>query len=102
MNDFAVSVYLVVKDIPAGRVMTYREVAELAGYSHAARAVGSLMKKNFDPSVPCHRVIRSDGQVGNYNRGKKMKIEKLHAEGVKIVGGRVCAKYILKNIRHFL
>lgn len=60
--------------------MTYSEVAERAGSPGAARAVGSLMKANFDPKIPCHRVIRSDGKVGEYNRGgpsaKKALLEK--------------------------
>lgn len=84
MSDFSNSVYAVVKGIKAGQVMTYVQVAKLAGYPKACRAVGSLMRKNYDPAVPCHRVIKSNGLVGNYNLGTKLKIEKLRAEGVKI------------------
>jgi len=91
MSDFADSVYKVVEGIQSGQVMTYKEVADLAGYPNTCRAVGSLMKKNYDPAVPCHRVVRSNGFVGDYNRGTKLKIEKLRAEGVKIVAGR-CLK----------
>ncbi len=60
--------------------MTYGEVAELAGSPGAARAVGSIMKYNFDPSIPCHRVIRSDGKLGKYNRGAGRKEELLREE----------------------
>lgn len=49
--------------------MTYKQVAVAAGKPLAARAVGTLMSKNYNPDVPCHRVIRSDGKIGNYNRG---------------------------------
>jgi O-6-methylguanine DNA methyltransferase len=67
--SFAEKVRRVVAAIPRGKTLTYKEVAVRAGVSAAARAVGSLMRKNHDPKVPCHRVIRSDGEVGEYNRG---------------------------------
>lgn len=49
--------------------MTYKQVATKAGSPGASRAVGSIMKANYNTSVPCHRVIRSDGIIGEYNRG---------------------------------
>jgi len=49
--------------------MTYGAVAAAAGSPRAARVVGSLMAKNHDRTVPCHRVMRADGTPGNYNRG---------------------------------
>lgn len=49
--------------------MTYKQVATKAGNSKAARAVGAVMRKNFDKSIPCHRVIASDGTMRGYNRG---------------------------------
>lgn len=49
--------------------MTYKQVAIAAGQPLAARAVGMLMSKNYNPTIPCHRVVRSDGKIGNYNRG---------------------------------
>lgn len=66
---FADQIRSVVRSIPKGKTMTYGEVATLAGYPGAARAVGSVMKSNYDKTVPCHRVIRSDGKIGEYNRG---------------------------------
>lgn len=69
MSLFIESVNLVVSQIPKGTVMTYREVAIKAGYPKAARAVANVMAKNYDPRIPCHRVIRSDGSLGGYNRG---------------------------------
>ena len=78
--DFKQKVYEIVKKIPKGKVLSYKKVAELAGRPKAWRAVGNLLNKNTDPKIPCHRVIRSDGRVGGYNRGRKRKIKLLKAE----------------------
>lgn len=59
--------------IPRGKTLTYGEVAKLAGSPRAYRAVGNILSKNFDPAIPCHRVVRSDGKIGGYNRGRKKK-----------------------------
>jgi methylated-DNA-[protein]-cysteine S-methyltransferase len=67
--NFTESVKAVVRDIPKGEVRTYAEVARAAGNAKAARAVANVMAANYDPTVPCHRVIRSDGNLGGYNRG---------------------------------
>ncbi|MBP6904888.1 MAG: MGMT family protein [Candidatus Pacebacteria bacterium] len=69
MKTFADKVRDIVRKIPKGQMMTYGAVAKAAGYPGAARAVGAVMKANYDPTVPCHRVIRSDGTLGEYNRG---------------------------------
>lgn len=68
-KPFADRVRDVVRSIPKGETMSYGAVAAKAGASGAARAVGTIMANNFDKSVPCHRVIRADGKVGEYNRG---------------------------------
>ena len=73
MSDFAARVYDIVRAIPAGTVCTYKEVAVKAHNPKAARAVANLMAKNFNPDIPCHRVIRSDGTLGGYNRGGTVK-----------------------------
>jgi methylated-DNA-[protein]-cysteine S-methyltransferase len=65
---FSDRVKRVVRGIPKGETMTYGAVACAAGSPGAGRAVGSLMKDNYDPTIPCHRVVRHDG-VGQYNRG---------------------------------
>ena len=78
-KTFKQKVLEVVKKIPKGKVLTYKEVAGKAGSKNASRALGSIMKNNYDKTVPCHRVIRSDGTIGEYNRGgpdKKMKLLK--------------------------
>ena len=91
MSMFKKCVLEVVSCIPRGQVMSYREVAVRAGFPRAYRAVGSLMMQNRDSSVPCHRVIKSDGSVGGYNNGGVVEKQKrLSEEGVVIEGGRVC------------
>ena len=81
-QTFEQKVKAIVAKIPKGKTMTYKAVAIKAGSPNAARAVGSIMKANYDPKVPCHRVIRSDGGIGDYNRGgREEKIRKLRAEG---------------------
>lgn len=69
MSNFKNKVLEVVREIPAGKTLTYAQVATLAGNPQAARAVGMIMSRNYDTQVPCHRVVRADGKLGNYNRG---------------------------------
>lgn len=78
---FKERVLRVVAGIPKGKTLTYKEVARRAHNPRAARAVGNIMNKNYDPKVPCHRVVRSDGKVGGYREGTKKKIAILRREG---------------------
>lgn len=83
-SSFSDKVYAVVARIPAGKTMTYKQVAARAGNARAARAVGTLMARNYNPSIPCHRVVRSDGGVGEYNRGgPQRKMELLMEEAYR-------------------
>jgi O-6-methylguanine DNA methyltransferase len=82
--SFTQRVYKIVKNIPRGKTMTYKQVACLAGSPRAYRAVGNILNKNPDPKViPCHRVIRSDGKLGGYQGGIKNKKALLKREGFK-------------------
>lgn len=82
LSLFTERVLNIVSNIKKGQTMTYKEVATRAGSPGASRAVGSIMKKNYRPNVPCHRVIRSDGKIGDYNRGgRSAKFNKLKNEG---------------------
>lgn len=83
MQSFRDKVLTIVSKISKGSVLTYKQVATQAGNPHAARAVGAIMKTNYNPNIPCHRVIRSDGKAGGYNRGASQKVKKLKAEGYK-------------------
>ena len=80
MSTFTERVKEVVKAIPTGKTLTYKQVAERAGSPGASRAVGSIMKANYDPQVPCHRVVKSDGTVGDYNRGGSAKKAEILAQ----------------------
>jgi len=81
-QSFKEKVLAVVRKIPKGKTMTYKEVSGRANRPLAFRAVGGIMSHNFDPTVPCHRVIRSDGKLGHYNRGgTEQKIKLLKKEG---------------------
>lgn len=85
-NLFREKVIAIVKKIPKGKTMSYKEVAARAGHVGAARAVGAIMRVNKDKKMPCHRVIRSDGTLGGYNglQGTKSKLALLRKEGAKV------------------
>ena len=74
-------IFEITQTIPRGKTLTYKEVARRAGRPGAYRAVGNVLSTNHDPKIPCHRVIRSDGTTGGYNRGAKMKLTRLRREG---------------------
>lgn len=79
--QFRAKVFSIVRTIPYGKTMTYGEVAARAGNKKAARGVGAILKTNYDPEIPCHRVVRSDGNTGGYNRGVRNKRAILQKEG---------------------
>ena len=83
MKTFTEKVMSVVKKIPRGKVLTYGQVAKKAGKAKAYRAVGNILNKNYKVNIPCHRVVRSDGILGGYNRGVKMKKQMLIKDGYK-------------------
>lgn len=90
LSVFRRAAYGVVAKIPAGRVLTYGEVAARAGFPGAARAVGTAMGENRFRDVPCHRVVRADGQVGEYAfGGTQAKARRLRCEGVRLDGNRI-------------
>lgn len=80
-KTFREAVLEIVEKIPRGKTLTYKEVAEKAGSPRAYRAVGNILHANRDPKIPCHRVVRSDGTLGGYNRGADKKAKILKDEG---------------------
>ena len=73
IKSFTEKVFEVVRNIPKGETRTYKEVAQLSGSPRAYRAVGNILNTNYDINIPCHRVIRTDGNTGGYNRGTSKK-----------------------------
>ena len=74
--------YKILRRVPKGKVTTYGNVAK-ALRSKAYQAVGNAMNKNpYSPEVPCHRVINSNGFVGQFARGINAKVKLLKSEGV--------------------
>ncbi len=78
---FSEKVLAITAKIPKGKTLTYQEVARRAGNPKAFRAVGNILNKNYNPDIPCHRVVRSNGNTGGYNRGTENKIKILKTEG---------------------
>ncbi len=83
MKDFRERVIEVVRKIPKGKTLSYKEVARRAGNALAARAVGTIMNRygGMEHGIPCHRVVRSDGTIGGYRSGPKRKEALLRKEG---------------------
>ncbi|SSC09191.1 Methylated-DNA--protein-cysteine methyltransferase [bacterium endosymbiont of Bathymodiolus sp. 5 South] len=76
--------------VPAGRVITYGGLAKLINRPNAHRAVGSAMNKNpFAPEVPCHRVVKSNGELGGFADDIAVKIKRLQREGVLVKEGKI-------------
>jgi O-6-methylguanine DNA methyltransferase len=91
VTEFERAVLLKAREIPRGQVRTYRWIAAQIGHPAAVRAVGSALRKNPVPVlIPCHRVVRSDGRIGNYGLGGSAnKRAILAAEGVPFDQGKV-------------
>lgn len=88
-TEFACRCYELLKSIPRGKVTTYKEMAKALN-TKAWRAVGSAMTKNPNLiSIPCHRVVRSNGEIGEYALGAESKAELLRSEGVSVANGKV-------------
>ena len=96
ISNFNEKCYELLNQIPEGKVTTYKEMANALN-TNAWRAVGSAMAKNKMLFViPCHRVVRSDGTIGQYALGSEKKAELLTIEGIEISNGKV------KNLGKFI
>jgi len=101
MAVFSELVWNLAKRIPEGKVSTYGEVARALGKPGAGRAVGQALKRNpHAPIVPCHRVVRSTGELGGYSGSAddpariRRKKALLRSEGLRWDGNRIdLAKY---------
>ena len=83
LSAFQEAVLRAVNQIPKGSISTYKLIARYLGKKNAIRAVGNALAKNSFPIlIPCHRVICSNGQLGGFQGGTKMKRELLKKEKV--------------------
>ena len=100
LSPYQQAILRILAEVPKGKVTTYGDLAkELAKRDpkwspNASRAVGTTMKNNLcGPQIPCHRVIKSDGNIGNFRGGEKgavdAKIGMLRDEGVRVTDGKI-------------
>lgn len=91
MEDFTLKVIQTIRNIPAGKVMTYGQIADQAGSPRAARQVARLlhsMSAKYD--LPWHRVINAEGAISLQNKEHQlMQREKLQSEGVEFTGQKI-------------
>ena len=86
---FNQEVWNLCKEVPKGKVTTYKLIATKLK-TKAYRAVGNALNKNpYAPVVPCHRVVKSNGEVGGFAKGTNKKIELLKKEGIKIKNNKI-------------
>ena len=98
-SSFSEQIYRILKTVPRGKVTTYKELANALN-TKAYRAVGSAMRKNpYAPKVPCHRVIKTNGEVGEFGGGVKKKIKMLRQEGVEVKDNKIDLKKFLYKLR---
>jgi methylated-DNA-[protein]-cysteine S-methyltransferase len=96
---FNQKVYKLCQKIPKGKISTYKEIAKKLN-SKAYRAVGNALNKNpYAPKVPCHRVIKTNGEVGGFASGTKNKIKLLEKEGIKINNSKIDLKKYLHQFK---
>ncbi len=88
-SSFHQKCYALLQKVPQGKVTTYKEIAK-ALKTKAYRAVGNAMAKNEKLIViPCHRVIKSNGEIGNYRLGVIQKKSLLEKEGIVIKNNKI-------------
>ncbi len=90
-----VKVFELLRSIPKGKVVTYKELAKVVGIK-SYRYIGKLMKENKNlKKYPCYKVVLSSGYVGNYQLGVEEKIRRLKKEGIIIKNGKIDLKKFL-------
>lgn len=83
-------VYALLTEIPPGKVSTYGDIAKALGHPKASRLIGRIIANNPNPiSVPCHRVVKSNGEIGGFMYGEQKKREILEEEGIIFQGAFV-------------
>ena len=88
-SEFHEKIYSKLRQVPKGKLTTYKDLAHAAG-TKAYRAVGTAMNKNpYAPVVPCHRVVNSNGNLGQYAQGTQKKIQRLKKEGISVKDNKI-------------
>lgn len=92
MAGFNEKCYKLLKKVPFGKVVSYKEIAKKLK-TKAYQAIGNAMNKNRDLiNIPCYKVIKSNGEIGGYVKGAKKKIQLLKKEGIEVVKGKIDLK----------
>src|SRR5690349_21093373 len=99
-------VYTLLTEIPPGKVSTYGDIAKALGHPKASRIIGRIIANNPNPiSVPCHRVVKSNGEIGGFMYGEQKKREILEEEGIIFQGTFVKnfeeSRFALKRQRRY-
>ena len=90
MTDFERKILALVSRIPLGKITTYKLLAQKIGNKNSVRAVGNALHKNPNlVKIPCHRVVRTNGEIGNYRLGLAKKVKLLQNEGISIKGRKI-------------
>ena len=83
-------IYKKLLTVPHGKITTYNELSKSVGLENGQRLVGQIMKKNpFPVIIPCHRVIKSNGDIGGYLFGIDIKKNMLRKEGICIIKNKI-------------
>ncbi|MBD3229354.1 MAG: methylated-DNA--[protein]-cysteine S-methyltransferase [Candidatus Lokiarchaeota archaeon] len=98
-TEFEKKVFKITQRIPKGQVATYGQIARIMGNKYYARAVGNALNKNAYPiTIPCHRVIKSNGEIGGFASGSEKKIELLKMENIPIKDNLInLSKYLVSD-----
>ena len=91
-SELAIRIYNAVRNIPKGKVATYKQIAEMAGNSKMARAVGNALHRNPNHnSIPCHRVVNAKGELSKAFAfgGIEGQTKFLQEDGVEVIYGKV-------------
>ena len=93
-------IYRKLLQVPSGKITTYKELARSVGLQNGQRVIGQIMNKNpFPVIIPCHRVVKSTGEIGGYAFGISIKKNMLVKEGISISNNKI--KNFQKTIFRF-
>ena len=93
-------IYKKLLQVPYGKITTYGELSRSVGLKNGQRVVGQIMKKNpFPVIIPCHRVVKSNGDIGGYAFGINVKKTMLSKEGICIKKDMIENAMVKKSIR---